>query len=629
MERRLAAIIVADVVGYSRLMRADEAGTLAAVENRRKDMIEPLVAKHRGRIVKLMGDGVLMEFASAVGAIQCAVEIQAAMDAANEDLAEDRRINMRIGVNLGDVIVRDDDVYGDGVNIAAGLETLAEPGSITLSQAVFDQVRGKVPFEFEDLGELSLKNIPEPTRVHQISRRSASTGGVSHAAPSPKPAPAKPSIVIVPFTNMSGDPEQDYFSDGITEDIITDLSQVSAIFVIARHTAFTFKGRPMESSQLARQLKVGYVLEGSVRKAGNWIRITAKLIDGATGGHLWAKRFDRNFADIFALQDEISKNVVAALRLKLLPEELKAITTRPTANAQAYKFYLQARAKLAVSWGTKEYLRAARRLFAKALKADPGYARAYVGIADCDAFLWANGDLDVSLEHMLANSGRALELAPNLAEAHASRGVALYVAGHPEEAMEAFERAIGLESDLYEAHYFYGFCCRDTGDFKNAAVHFERAAELQPRNYQPLTLLSEIHLVLGHPDRSAAAARQAISCIEKEFGRDPEVAEVLGMGAATMVYLGENARAEKWVNRAVLLDPESYSVRYNAACTYAVLGKLDQAQESLEFAFSHAPRIRGWLLGIAKHDTQLDPLRQRSDFQDLIKRLEGNAAAPS
>jgi adenylate cyclase len=282
-----------------------------------------------------------------------------------------------------------------------------------------------------------------------------------------------------------------------------------------------------------------------------------------------------------------------------------------------------------VSWGTKEFLRAARRLFAKALKVDAGYARAYVGIADCDAFLWANGDLGVSFERMLAVSGKALELAPNLAEAHASRGVALYVAGHPEEATEAFERAIALESGLFEAHYFYGFCCRDTGDFENAAVHFERAAEVQPRNYQPLTLLSEIYLVLGHPDQSAAAARRAISCIEKEFGRDPEVAEVLGMGAATLVYLGENARAEKWANRAVLLDPESYTVRYNAACTYAVIGKLDQAQESLEFAFSHAPRTRGWLLGIAKHDTQLDPLRQRSDFQDLIKRLEGNAVAPS
>jgi Predicted integral membrane protein len=508
-------------------------------------------------------------------------------------------------------------------------KALAEPGSITLSEAVFDQVRGKVPFDFEDLGERSLKNIPEPIRVRQISRRSASAGDVSRAAPSPKPALAKPSIVVLPFTNMNGDPEQEYFSDGITEDIITDLSQVSAIFVIARNTAFTFKGRPLESGELAHQLKVGYVLEGSVRKAGNRIRITAKLIDGATGGHLWAERFDRDFADIFALQDEISKNVVAALRLKLLPEELKAITTRPTANAQAYKFYLQARAKLAVSWGTKEYLRAARRLFAKALKADPGYARAYVGIADCDAFLWVNGDLDVSFEHMLANSGRALELAPNLAEAHASRGVALYVAGHREEAMEAFERAIELESGLYEAHYFYGFCCRDTGDFRNAAVHFERAAELQPRNYQPLTLLSEIHLVLGDPDRSAAVARQAIGCIEKEFGRDPEVAEVLGMGAATLVYLGECARAEKWANRAVLLDPESYAVRYNAACTYAVIGKLDLALEALEFAFSHAPRSRGWLLAIAKHDTQLDPLRQRSDFQDLIKRLEENAAAQS
>jgi adenylate cyclase len=275
-----------------------------------------------------------------------------------------------------------------------------------------------------------------------------------------------------------------------------------------------------------------------------------------------------------------------------------------------------------VSWGTKEYLRSARRLFTRAVKADPGYARAYAGIADCDAFLWVNGDLDVSYDRMLANSSsKALELAPNLVEAHASRGVALYVAGYPEEAIVVFERAIGLDSSLFEAHYFYGCSCRETGDFHNAAVHVERAAELQPRNYQPMTLLSDIYGAMGRPDRSAAAARGALARIEEAFGRNPEVAEVFGMGAAT--------QAEKWAKRAVLLDPESYTVRYNAACTYAVVGKLDLAQECLEFAFSHAPRARGWLLGIARHDTQLNSLRGRPDFQNLLKRLEVNVAARS
>ena len=473
-----------------------------------------------------------------------------------------------------------------------------------------------------------------PMKITGPPAASSEQGPPAASAPAaeelpPKAPSEKPSIVVLPFANMSGDPEQEYISDGITEDIITDLSQVSAIFVVARSTAFSFKGRAVKIDQLARRLKVGYVLEGSVRKAGSRIRITAQLADGATGGHLWAERFDRDFADIFALQDDISKNVVAALRLKLLPEELKAITTRSTSNAQAYNVYLQARAKLSVSWATKEYLRSARELFAKAVEIDPGYARAYAGIADCDAFLWVNGDLDVSYERMLTNSSKALELAPNLAEAHASRGVALYVAGHPEEAIAVFERAIGLDSTLFEAHYFYGFCARDTGDFPSAAVHFEQASELQPANYQPLTLLSEIYLALGRRDRSLATARLTVDRIERAFGHTPEVAEVLAMGAAMLVYLDDNARAEEWAGRALELDPQSYTVRYNVACAYALAGKPDTAQECLELAFLQTPRARRWLYGIAQNDTQMDPLRGRPDFQDLMKRLEAEVAARS
>jgi len=470
--------------------------------------------------------------------------------------------------------------------------------------------------------------ITGPPAASSDQSPSAGSGTAPEEIP-PRAPSEKPSIVVLPFANMSGDPEQEYISDGITEDIITDLSQVSAIFVVARSTAFSFKGRAVKIDQLARRLKVGYVLEGSVRKAGSRIRITAQLADGATGGHLWAERFDRDFADIFALQDDISKNVVAALKLKLLPEELKAITTRSTSNAQAYNIYLQARAKLSVSWATKEYLRAARELFAKAVEIDPGYARAYAGIADCDAFLWVGGDLDVSYERMLTNSSKALELAPNLAEAHASRGVALYVAGHPKEAIAVFEKAIALDSTLFEAHYFYGFCARDTGDFPSAAVHFEQASELQPANYQPLTLLSEIYLALGRPDRSLAAARLAVDRIERAFGQMPDVAEVLAMGAATLVYLDDNARAEEWARRALELDPESYTVRYNVACAYAVAGKPDIAQECLELAFLQTPRARRWLYGIAQNDTQMDPLRGRADFQDLMKRLAAEVAARS
>jgi adenylate cyclase len=354
---------------------------------------------------------------------------------------------------------------------------------------------------------------------------------------------------------MSDDTEQDYFADGITEDIITDLSQVSALFVVPRNTAFTYKGKPAEIGQVARRLNVGYVLQGSVRKAFNQIRINVQLVDGASGDHLWAERFNRQFEDIFALQDDISKNVVAALKLKLLPEELTAISKRPTLNAQAYRYYLEARLKVSVGWSNKEYLRSARRLFAKAAKADPGYARAYAGMADCDAFLWVIGDLDVSYERMLANSSKALELAPNLAEAHASRGVALHVAGRPRDAIAAFKQAISLDSELFEAQFFYGLSCKDLGDFQSAAVCYERAAELQDRNHRPLAMLAHAYWALGRREQCISAARGCLSRIENAFGLNPEVADVLATGAAALVYLGENMRAEKMGSARGLARP--------------------------------------------------------------------------
>jgi adenylate cyclase len=314
MERRLAAILVSDVVGYSRLMQLDEAGTLAALAERRKEILEPLVVKYHARIVKVMGDGVLIEFASAANAVACAVELQDGMKAANADLPEDRKIVLRIGVNLGDVMAQGNDLYGDGVNIAARLEALAEPGSVVVSQTVRN-VLGKTKLRFEDLGEQSLKNIAEPVRVYRIGNlpEPAPTSGNGRAQPS------KLSIAVLPFVNMSGDPEQEYFSDGITEDIITDLSKVSTLKVLSRNTVFTFKGKSVDVGQIARQLKVGHVLEGSVRKAAGRVRITAQLID-ADDNHVWAERYDRDLSDIFALQDEISETIVTALKLKLQPE---------------------------------------------------------------------------------------------------------------------------------------------------------------------------------------------------------------------------------------------------------------------------------------------------------------------
>jgi adenylate cyclase len=439
---------------------------------------------------------------------------------------------------------------------------------------------------------------------------------------------SKPSILVLPFTNMSGDPEQEYFSDGITEDIITDLSRVSALSVVARNTAFTFKGRPVNIVETAEKVRVQYVLEGSVRKAGGRVRTTVQLTDSATGDHVWVDRYDREFGDIFALQDDITKSVVAALKIKLLPQELSSITTRSTTNAEAYECYLRGRATLHETWTDRAKIKLARKMFERAVEIDPGYAKAYAGIADCDTFLWICGDLDVSFEEMLANSSKALGLAPHLAEAHASKGLALYMSGHPKQAIESFELAITLDPDLWVAHNLYAFSCRDTGQFEKAALLYGRAAELNPRDWGSQSMLVEAYTVLGRSELSKMAARKAMVRFETALVENPEHAEALAQGAACLVFFGEkaeNAKAEKWAKRAIMIEPEGYGIRYNVACVHAVLGNLDAALENLEYIYSHVPRARGWLLGEVRHDTQLAALRGRADFQALVSRLEAES----
>jgi len=380
MERRLSAVLSADVVGYSRLMGANEVGTLSALNDRRTRILEPEIASCGGRVVKLTGDGLLAEFGSVVKAVECGCAIQSRMLDSNADLPEDRSIQLRIGINLGDVIVQDDDIYGDGVNVAARIEGFARPGRVAVSQSVRDQVGNRLDIKFEDRGEQQLKNIDRPLRLFEVALDAApETSPASPAAV----AQDKPSIAVLPFNNMSGDPEQDYFSEGITEDIITDLSKVSGLFVVGRHTSFAYKGKSENLEKIATELGVRYLLEGSVRKAGNRIRITGQLIEGCTGGHLWAERYDRDLTDIFEIQDEITRAIVEQLRVRLVPGESKAISQAPTVNVDAYNLYLQGRQYFHNA--TKAFLPRARQLFVDASEIDPGFAKAYAGIASCDA----------------------------------------------------------------------------------------------------------------------------------------------------------------------------------------------------------------------------------------------------
>jgi adenylate cyclase len=375
IERRLTTIMSADVVGYSRLMAADEAGTFAQLKTHRREVIEPKATEHHGRVVKLTGDGTLMEFTSVVDAVSFAVEVQQAMVERNASVPEDLQIKYRIGINLGEIIVDGEDIYGDGVNIAARLEGLAAPGGIYISGKVYEEVRNKLSIAFEDLGEQEVKNIPEPVRVYRWTDAAADpTPGMAGVEAAP-PLPDKPSIAVLPFTNMSGDPEQEYLSDGISEDIITALSKISKLFVVARNSTFTYKGRAVDIKQVGREQGVRYVLEGSVRRSGDQLRITAQLVDATLGDHVWAQHYDRVVQDVFALQDEITREVTSALQVELTEGEQARLWASGTQNFEAWEIVIQI-PELIYSH-RKDHILMGRRLAEQALQMDKNYAAAW------------------------------------------------------------------------------------------------------------------------------------------------------------------------------------------------------------------------------------------------------------
>ncbi len=617
MERRLTAILAADVVGYSRLMGANETGTLAALKTLQTDFIDGKIAGHQGRIVKLTGDGMLVEFPSVVNAVACAAEVQRGMRDRNAGVPQDHRIEFRVGVNLGDVIVEGEDIFGDGVNVAARLESIAKPGGITISGSVRDHVGNRLDLAFEDMGEQTLKNIERPIRVYSVSLNSPAAQDIKDATPAREEQLERPSIAVLPFNNMSGDPEQEYFSDGITEDIITDLSKVSGLFVVARNTAFTYKGKPVKVQQVGQELGVAFILEGSVRKAGSRVRVTGQLISSKDGGHVWADRYDRDLTDIFAIQDDITHAIVEQLKVKLLPQEKKSIGQTPTDNVEAYTYYLRGRQFM--QRHSKSNYQLARRMFAKAVELDPLYARAYAGIADCDSFLFLHYHLDVGIDSILATSAKALALESGLAEAHASRGLALSLGQRYEEAMAEFEKAIALDPNSFEGHYFYARACFGQGKLERAAALFERAAENKPDDYQSLILSIQIYQSLGRDRDKESAARRGVERAERELTLHPENPRPAYLGAAALATLGETDRAREWVSRALAIDPDDLLTQYNSACVYSVLGDMERAFDLLERLLPHAGHElrRGWI----KHDSSLDPLRSHPRYQKVLELI--------
>ena len=609
MERRLTAILAADVVGYSRLMTIDEAGTLAALKSLRKNLVNPKISEHNGRIFKLTGDGILIEFPSVVSAVACAVDIQSAMRTRNATETA-ARIEFRIGVNLGDIIVEDGDIFGDGVNVAARLESIAPVGGIAVSQSVRDHVGKRLDLTFEDMGERRLKNIEAPIRVYSISVDRPSSDGAASAGQE------RPSIAVLPFVNMSGDPEQEYFSDGITEDIITDLSKVSGLFVVARNTAFTYKGKHVDVQEVAKRFGVNFVLEGSVRKAGARVRVTGQLINGKDSGHVWADRYDRDLTDIFAIQDEITHAIVEQLKVKLLPQEKKSIGQTPTGNVEAYTYYLRGRQFL--HRHSKSYYQLARRMFAKAVELDPAYARAYAGIADCDSFLFLHYSAPVEIKGIFETSAKALALESGLAEAHASQALALSLEQRYEEAMAEFEKAIALDPNSFEGHYFYARACFAQGKFERAAALFERAAEIKPDDYQSLCLLIQIYHSLGRDPDAQDAARRGIERAERELTLHPENSRAAYLGAKALVTLGQNDRAKEWLNRSIAIDPEDLLTQYNVACAYTALGDTEAAFDLLERLLPNANHeTKAWI----RYDSDFDPLRDHPRYQKVLELI--------
>jgi TolB-like protein/class 3 adenylate cyclase len=551
MERRLAAVLIADVVGYSRLMEEDEAGTLAALTERRASILEPTVRAHAGRIVKVMGDAMLIEFGSAVNAVAGALELQRKMAEANEPLPDTRRIVLRVGINLGDVIGEGEDIYGEGVNIAARLEALAEPGGTCISAKVHEEVHGKLSCTFEDMGEQTVKNIARPVRAYRL-RSDQAIDGASPGRPVLS-LPDKPSIAVLPFLNLSGDSDQEYFADGIVEDIITALSRLRWLFVIARNSSFTYKGRAVDVKQVGRELGVRYVLEGSVRKAGTRVRITGQLIDASTGAHLWADRLDGELADIFDLQDQVTAKVVGAIAPKLEQAEIERAKRKPTESLDAYDYFLRGMA--AFYRFSRPSNEEALALFSRAIELDPDFASAYGMAARCylqrKGFGWVTDrERETAEAERLAR--RAAYLGREDAVALGTAGFSLVlVVGDLDDGPALIDRSLELNPNLAWVWHFSALTKVFLGQPEAALEQAVRAMRLSPQDPQMFAMRAVTafaHFFAGRYD-------EALSWAEAAMREQSNFLVATCVGAASGGLAGKLAEAEKAMARLRQLNP--------------------------------------------------------------------------
>ena len=558
-KRKLAAILSADVEGYSRLMGDDEDATIRTLTSYR-ELMSTLIQKHRGRVVDSPGDNLLAEFLSVVDAVRCAVEIQEELRVRNAELPENRRMQFRIGINLGDVVQEGERIYGDGVNVAARIEGLTEGGGICISRTVFDQVESKIGLAFEYLGEQAVKNIKKPVRVYRVKMESS----ISDFEMSVElPLPDKPSIAVLPFVNMSGDPEQEYFSDGITEEIITGISKVPHLFVIARTSSFTYKGKSVKVQQVSSELGVRYVLEGSVRKAGERLRITAQLVDAATGQHLWAERYDGILKDVFALQDEITLKILNALQVKLTAGEQAQLWSKGTANLNAYLKYLQAREHVYQMNQEKNVL--GRQMLEEVVRLDPNYAMAYMTLAHTHALDISYGtsrSSKESLKRALELVNKAIELDDSLAEAHSILGFISMMKRQHKKAISEGKRSVTINPNSAYSHNRLGLFLRYAGRYEEALSSVLKAIRLNP--FPPGYYFHQLGMVYCMMERY----EEAIGACKEGIRREPN--NIFAHSSLAVIYIlsGREQDARMEAAEVLRIDPNFSLSRHSEAIVY-------------------------------------------------------------
>ena len=617
LPHHLAALWFADIAAYSERAAEDERGALQLIEILQA-VSRRAVEHYEGRVVKFFGDAVLAEFPSTEMAVRAAAVLS--KEYTEQSAKTGRAHDLRIGVHVGDVAVgADGDLYGDSVNAAARIEATVIPGQVVVSEDVWRQIRGREGFRFEAVGNRNLKGVGSinlyavtlaETSIPELLSETEEDG--ERADQTKKKIR---SIAVLPFADLSAERDQEYFSDGIAEEILNALTKVDGLRVPARTSSFAYRGASVDAREIGKRLGVETLLEGSIRKSGKRVRIGVQLIDASNGYQLWSERFDREIADIFAIQDEIARNVLESLGLALTEREEFRFLKPSTTNIEAYEFYLRGR-KLYHKW-TRQNVKFARQMFARAVEIDPGFAAAWAGLANTyvDLFRWGRDPRD--LQEAQRASSRALTLGPDLAEAHASAGQGLAIQRRFTEAATEFERAIELDSTLFDAYYFYGRALFESGDIEKAAQFFGKAQQARPEDYQSANFFALTLHELGRREEARRADQIASDLVKKHLELNPDDSRAYSLGANAVLRLGDKERSKRWCEQAMELAPNDPLVLYNAACNLALLGESERALDGLERAIEAGVAVGDWI----KHDPDFERLRSHPRFQAIVKRI--------